>query len=561
MARSPEERQSESLDRLVPLLWVCSVAIWAVLTLANLFLGDLNQDEGWYLYAARLVSEGQLPYIDFANTQGPVMPMAYALSRPLVACWGVAGGRLFTAVLGLACTLCAAALATRLVPRESRRTAGLMAFALVAVNVHQSYFFTIVKTYALSGLLIMLGFLLLGSVGRRPRVEAFLAGVCFALAAGVRSSAGILIPVIFLTSIWWSWRKPGAADGHAAGTAAMRPWSYLAGAAVAGLLVYGPFLVKAPVGVWFALVEYHAGREAGGVLQSVVYKAGFISRLVRAYFVFAALCVAVVLRGLLRRFERHPEGRQGGEACATGQTRGMSVTEAMLWLGAAAITLVHFCTPFPYDDYQVMIFPAAAVALAGLLSRSARDARTRTWLATTVVVLCAAASFSSPINQDWFVGERDRIWWPVKDETPLGKLQRAAKVVRAEAGEAGLLLTQDTYLAVEADLKVPHGLEMGPFSYFPEMTREAAEMRHVLNREMLSEILADCPARVAAFSGWGLSIRSPSVTKLSPAEQGRLGLAVQKRYDLLAQIGNFGQAQTSLQIFTLRPRPVVGSPE
>ena len=30
----------------------------------SLFRGDLNQDEGWYLYAAGLVAQGKLPYLD-----------------------------------------------------------------------------------------------------------------------------------------------------------------------------------------------------------------------------------------------------------------------------------------------------------------------------------------------------------------------------------------------------------------------------------------------------------------------------------------------------------------
>ena len=56
------------------LLWIMALVICAGLFSANIFLGGLNQDEGWYLYASRLVSEGKAPYIDFASTQGPVMP-------------------------------------------------------------------------------------------------------------------------------------------------------------------------------------------------------------------------------------------------------------------------------------------------------------------------------------------------------------------------------------------------------------------------------------------------------------------------------------------------------
>ncbi len=71
---------------------VATFAVCLVLTAANLYYGELNQDEGWYLYAARMVSEGQMPYRDFAFTQGPVMALVYSAADPLVDIAGVAGG-------------------------------------------------------------------------------------------------------------------------------------------------------------------------------------------------------------------------------------------------------------------------------------------------------------------------------------------------------------------------------------------------------------------------------------------------------------------------------------
>ena len=107
-------------------LWVVAGLAAVMLAGASLWLGELNQDEGWYLYAARLVSEGWLPYVDFAHTQPPVMPFVYALAQPLVACCGLAGGRLFTAVLGLGAALAAAGLARRAVPPEREAVAALV---------------------------------------------------------------------------------------------------------------------------------------------------------------------------------------------------------------------------------------------------------------------------------------------------------------------------------------------------------------------------------------------------------------------------------------------------
>ena len=69
----------------------------------NLWLGNLNQDEGWYLYSALEQAAGRLPYRDFFFSQGPLMPRVYGLLAPLWAPMGVAGVRALTALLGLCC--------------------------------------------------------------------------------------------------------------------------------------------------------------------------------------------------------------------------------------------------------------------------------------------------------------------------------------------------------------------------------------------------------------------------------------------------------------------------
>ncbi|NTV53678.1 MAG: hypothetical protein HGA76_11805, partial [Candidatus Firestonebacteria bacterium] len=75
---------------------------------------------------------------------------------------------------------------------------------------------------------------------------------------------------------------------------------------------------------------------------------------------------------------------------------------------------------------------------------------TVTWLT------CGLYAFSSPLAQSWFVAGRDRIWWRLREESPVAQLRDTAKWVRAlNTPEGGThLLTQDTYLAVEAGLTV-----------------------------------------------------------------------------------------------------------
>ncbi|HIE11362.1 MAG TPA: hypothetical protein EYP62_07075, partial [Kiritimatiellae bacterium] len=183
--------------RVIPWILLSSIVIWAVLATANILLGELNQDEGWYLYAARLTAEGHLPFRDYAFTQGPVFPLVYSLLDPIVRRHGVLGGRVCTALLGLASALVAAALARNLAGGGGRGSyAAALAFSLITVNVYQSYFTAVVKTYSLTALFLSAALLLL-SVRRFPFASAFAAGTLAVLAACTRSSAAVAAPIAF----------------------------------------------------------------------------------------------------------------------------------------------------------------------------------------------------------------------------------------------------------------------------------------------------------------------------------------------------------------------------
>ena len=82
----PRARRSISaLLRSRRVFWLTSTALAvAYLALGADFVhfGHINHDEGWYLYASRLVYDGSLPYRDFAFFQAPVLPYLYGLVDP-----------------------------------------------------------------------------------------------------------------------------------------------------------------------------------------------------------------------------------------------------------------------------------------------------------------------------------------------------------------------------------------------------------------------------------------------------------------------------------------------
>lgn len=531
---------------------VVAVGLAILLSTANLFLGSLNQDEGWYLYAAKQITQGQVLYRDFMFTQGPALPYIYGVLFPIIGKLGVAGGRLITALFGLAAAGCAAWLAARAVSSKHWKAAALCAFILAGVNVYQSYFTVIVKTYALCAFFLTAGFVALSYTnGRRGASAAFWGGFLLALAACTRLSAGIALPVAGLWLLWNSKK--------------VSPLSWIAfgiGGSFILLIGLGTFFLMAPENTEFALFGYHAGRSPGSLTQLIALKAGFISRFVQAYFVFSA---GLLLTFALKRLNWPVRERGFEEMTLDSRPKLIELMReanakrtpfarsfiSLLWFSGAMITLIHFLAPFPYDDYQVIVYPLLAAALAVTLAPHCPE-RQQLRAVFAILAICTAASFSSPINQDWLIRGRDRIWWKFKEMPDLAALEKVGAELREKLGENGLLLTQDTYLAIEAGANVPHGMEMGPFCYYPDMPRDRAEKLNLLNEEMMMETLAQARAPVAAFSGYGLTIRSPEIAEISSNDWKTLRTVLESVYTKTAEVPNFGQASTTLEVFERR---------
>ena len=117
-----------------------------------------------------------------------------------------------------------------------------------------------------------------------------------------------------------------------------------------------------------------------------------------------------------------------------------------------------------------------------------------------------------------------------------------------------MLLTQDLYLAVEAGRKVPEGLEMGPFSYFPDASAAEAEAWHVMNTDKLERLLASAPAEIAAFSGYAFAVAAPKCSEVPFDRQKNFFNILKKNYEAVDTEPNFGQNATTLLILRRKAR-------
>ena len=198
--------------------------------------------------------------------------------------------------------------------------------------------------------------------------------------------------------------------------------------------------------------------------------------------------------------------------------------------------------PFPYEDYQVPIMGLLAVYAAvnfvncGMSSelRSVRSSE-QVWRVLLVLGLCFANSFGSPLLEKWMTNGQDRFWSLKKEKCEMAQLRDVAKRIEAQDPGGKTLLTQDLYLAVETNRKVPAGLEMGPFAMLTD-----EEWKRLLTETAPEE------CKIAALSGYAFAIEPPVCKERSVERQMEYWTLLKQNYKLVDREEAFGQNATTL---------------
>jgi hypothetical protein len=142
-------------------------------------LRPLDEDEGYYALAAKLVSHGKTPYVDFWYPQAPLMPYVYGgWQRVFQESWYVARGLSVLLTIALACMV------YRYVVRRWRsRRLAVVAVMLMATAPLGFEWYPTVKTYALSTLLVFAAYFWAEASSTR---SWFVAGLFLGVAIDVR---------------------------------------------------------------------------------------------------------------------------------------------------------------------------------------------------------------------------------------------------------------------------------------------------------------------------------------------------------------------------------------
>ena len=216
---------------------------------------------------SRLVTEGKLPYHDFLLTQMPLLPYLYGWWMHVAGMTWISA-RLLSAILTAAL---GTALYSDVREQTGRRAAGMLAILLFASSTHVLAWFTVIKTYTLSTLLLFLAYRFIVRCADRPMLRLTAAGLLLGASADARLYFAGLLPVF----LWWISRC------RRAGTLAASFLPFLAGFAIATAPnLY--LLVRDPQAYYFGNLGFHAIRSPQGLIGGFDGKVLTVARLVLA---------------------------------------------------------------------------------------------------------------------------------------------------------------------------------------------------------------------------------------------------------------------------------------
>jgi hypothetical protein len=274
---------------------IAGVAAYAVVSLVFVFRGRLNADEGWYLYAGRLVWRGNLPYRDFAFPQMPLTAYVYGLPQAIHA--SLTLGRLTSLVFGVT----AVVLFVRVAWREAGPAAGAAVAILLAAFPTGIYNLTLTKTYALTAFLFAVVLTAFTSRARTSRTWPLAVAASLALLA--TRSTGLVLVVLVVG--WCLLRAPNRATRR-----------NVAIVTVAGGAILAVLLLVDVTASRYNLVTFHNllwhGADLGSRAETIVRDR--IPDWLDDYAGYVALLVVALVAILLSRRLRAYLGRQPGVA-------------------------------------------------------------------------------------------------------------------------------------------------------------------------------------------------------------------------------------------------------
>jgi hypothetical protein len=465
MSRTNARQPIQHLIRLAALILLAEICFL-------FFFRQINLDEGWYLWASKLVYEGKLPYRDFAFPQAPLLPYVYGAFLRLFG-EGLYQGRLITVLLGGLNILLSIALARRLGGRPA-----VLVFLLLQITtvVAVAFQYGYTATYALAACFLIASILCaLSDLPETPR--AVLTTVLWALATGTRLSIAVTIIPLALYLVLTGRRR----------------WriALVTGAtAILALgIVFGPFLWQARDVMAYNILGFHTDRmDAGWQLEAM---RGSLARLVRDFpvpLLLGCAGLAIWASVILLKPERRRHWQQ-------------HLPELLVGTVVLVLVIAHLIPRTTDSYYNSLQMPLINILGALVLVWLWRRLAGRPALRRAAALLVGAIILLNGFQQGSSLIRLNLVAAPPQNQIALAR--DAAAFIEETTPPGSQLLTFDTYLGVESGRRIAPGFEMSFFGYQPTWSTDQARKYRVVNNELLLAALRG-EMGAAAFTDYDL---------------------------------------------------------
>jgi hypothetical protein len=490
---------------------ICTITLISIFLYVGYFtitFAQLNSDEGWYLYAAKQVYQGQRLYQDFAYSQMPLLPYVYGLG--LLFWKSMYAGRLISFLI-----FCASLILIYQLSKENFKPESFLWLLFIFIVYPDGFYFdTVVKTYALTFFFFLLSFYIWIS-NVKAEVKYPILFLILLLGIFTRLSFAFYALVLGIVAVREIWKQKNRSRVYLITFVSCLP-----------VLLWGvSFLYPDPSLPIWNIFSYNA----------MVHKMGFSSDALTNFFPH--------LRGFLRyarafRFIGIPMLLSIFSSAYYGSLHQNKKRNLFLAaLACLSFASLHFFSEDPLLEYYVPAIMFLVVLSVWFLFsfttiRSGINTMilwvSRGILGFIVIALMTKGQFGIA-NYNLYEGH-----------PPIKTVQEVARVVNQYYPGQPIFTLQSIYIAVETNRDVFPGLSMGIGSILDISTKEANKI-HWVNLEIVADLL-----------------RSPDtkVVILTEREIGFLGRSIQgfeilleTNYRNVFEIGHFGQKSGKAYVF------------
>ena len=486
-----------------------------------MFFGSVNEDEGWYLYAGKLVYQGKVPYSDFSYTQAPLLPYIYGIPQFLFGT-SLYLGRITSLLLGIMTLLLSIVISNRL----AGKLAAVISGTAISLNLYSIYFLTITKTYSLTAFFLSVSvFFLVSRINKWARYS--LSTIFLCLAAGTRLSTISAIPILFIYLFVFEKENK-------------RYFLLSMGAGIITIAaIFLPFFLRNQDLFWYNIIGFHMALYNAFNISSLIQDR--IDTLFSIDQAFSFMIVAVISGAasfFVYNIKRMPKAFLN---------HGIYLYLAGI---LAIIFFSNFLPGYSHAEYQVIILPIIAVLAGCIYSKYYEKFSTperKSMVITVICILLLVNLISQGPHHIDISGHR----------LPLEEISQITDHIKKHVPKNEPIFTYHTYLAVQSQRNVLPGLEMAIFSYYPEWDTQTAQRYHVTNNEIAKKFITSQKAAAVILTDYDFNY-SITCVPLDEKEQenkrNEILTLIRKYYYLDKKMDSFGQRQDKVYVYLRKDR-------